>query len=107
MAQKTQITLEDDVDGGEASETILFGLDGVSYEIDLSDENAATMRDSLASWVGHARRVRGRKKSGMPAAKAKRTDLDKVRVWARENGYQVSNRGRIAADITAAYDAGH
>ena len=110
MAQKIQIILEDDIDGGEASETILFGLDGVEYEIDLSDENAAQMRDALASWVGRARRTGGRRKQGSASTgsvRGKRDDLDAVRAWARENGYQVSDRGRVAGDVLKAYDDAH
>ena len=61
MAQRVQIVLEDDVDGGVASETVTFGLDGVTYEIDLNDDNAGKLRDSLAAWVGNARRSAGRR----------------------------------------------
>lgn len=107
MAQKATVLLQDHIDGGEAAETILFGLDGVNYEIDLSEDNAAKLRDALASWVGHARRVGGRKQSGTRAAAAKRNDLDEIRAWARTNGYQVSDRGRIAANVMQAYDAAH
>lgn len=118
MAQKVQVILVDDVDGGDASETVTFGLDGVSYEIDLDDDNAARLRDSLAHWVGHARRVPGRSgggrrrssstasSSGSSGTAAKGgTDTAAVRAWARENGYEVSERGRIAADVLAAYEA--
>ena len=59
MAQKVQIILEDDLDGSEASQTISFALDGTSYEIDLNDKNAAVLRDALATYVGHARKVSG------------------------------------------------
>lgn len=109
MAQKVHVVLEDDVDGGAAAETILFGLDGVNYEIDLSEDNAEKMRDALAAWVGHARRVGGRKQSGTRSGSSapKRDDLDEVRAWARENGYQVSDRGRVAADVLKAYDDAH
>lgn len=106
MAQKIQVLLEDDIDGSEAAETILFGLDGVNYEIDLSEENAKRMRDALAAWVGRSRRVGGRKQSGTRgrSSAAKRNDLDEVRAWAREHGYQVSDRGRVASDVLKAYD---
>src|SRR5215213_4306718 len=69
MAQKVQVILVDDVDGGEATETVSFALDGVSYEIDVSEPNAAKLRDALAPWVGHARRVGGR--SGGSGTRAK------------------------------------
>ena len=59
MAQKVHIVLVDDLDGTEATETVSFGLDGTSYEIDLNDKNAAALRDALAGYVGHARKVSG------------------------------------------------
>ena len=63
MAKKVQIILEDDIDGSEAAETVSFALDGTSYEIDLSDANAAKLRDSLALFIGHAQKVSGRRGS--------------------------------------------
>lgn len=108
MAQRVHVTLEDDVDGSEASETIQFGLDGINYEIDLSDENAAKLRDALAVWVGHSRRVGGRKQaSRSTSSSAGRHDLNAVRDWGRANGYKVSDRGRVSADVLRAYDAAH
>ena len=109
MAQKVQIILEDDLDGGEADETVSFALDGTSYEIDLSAENAAEMRDAFARYVGHARKVtgsrgRGRAKS---AASTSGPSPKEVREWARENGHDVPDRGRIPADVREAYDAAH
>src|SRR6478736_1378211 len=61
VAQRVVVTLSDDIDGGEAAETVTFALDGKSYEIDLSEANASKLRDDLASWIGHARRAGGRK----------------------------------------------
>src|SRR4026207_1708929 len=72
MAQRVQIVLEDDLDGGVAAETVTFGLDGVSYEIDLSDKNAGKLRDEFASWIGHARRSGGRRPPGRRSAGAAR-----------------------------------
>lgn len=114
MAQKVQVILVDDLDGGDAEETVSFALDGVSYEIDLSEGNAESLRESLTEWIGHARRVggrassrsRGRSRSGSSASSSK-TDLSAVRAWARESGYQVSDRGRVSSEILAAYDAAH
>ncbi len=111
MAQRVEVILVDDIDGGSADETVTFALDGVSYEIDLSSKNAKSLRDDLAKWTGHARRAgssggrRGRRSSG--GGTARRTDLASVREWARANGYEVSDRGRISADIQAAYDKAH
>jgi hypothetical protein len=110
MAQRVNIVLEDDLDGGAADETVTFGLDGVTYEIDLSAENAGALRDALAPYVGHGRRAGGRRASaranGAPRSSGKR-DLADVRDWARKNGHKVSDRGRISAEIQAAYDKAH
>jgi hypothetical protein len=104
MVQKVQLVLEDDIDGGAADETVNFGLDGVSYEIDLNAEHAAQLRDALASWVGHARKVKS------PVARTATTrrsrsgsDTAAVREWAKANGYTVSDRGRISAEVQEAY----
>ena len=108
MAQKVQVLLVDDVDGGTADETVTFGLDGVSYEIDLTTKNAQKLRDALAPWTGHARKVSPR--GGRPAPtrhRSPRGDAQAVRDWAKANGHKVSERGRISAEIKAAYDAAH
>jgi hypothetical protein len=106
MAQRVQVILVDDVDGGEASETVLFALDGVSYEIDLSEKNAAKLRDSLASWVGHGRRVGGRASGRQGRARTGGSnDTAAVREWARQNGHQISDRGRVPARVLEAYRA--
>jgi len=108
MAQRVQYMLVDDIDGTEAVESVSFSLDGVSYEIDLTAANAKKLRNDLAAWVGHARRSGGRKSSRKGgAAGQRRSDLSAVRQWARKNGSQVSDRGRISADILAAYDKAH
>ena len=112
MAQRVQIVLEDDLDGGVAAETVTFGLDGVNYEIDLSDKNAGKLRDELATWIGHARRSGGRRTSGRRVSNASsssssRRDLSAVRAWARANGHQVSDRGRVSAAVQEAYDKAH
>jgi hypothetical protein len=109
MAQRVQYLLVDDIDGGEAVEAVSFSLDGVSYEIDLSAANAKKLRNDLATWVGHARRSGGRKSSHRAGSTAgqRRGDLHSVRDWARKNGHQVSDRGRISAGILAAYDKAH
>ncbi|MBN9326288.1 MAG: Lsr2 family protein, partial [Cellulomonas sp.] len=108
MAQKVQVLLVDDVDGGTADETVTFGLDGVSYEIDLNAANAGKLRDALAPWTGHARKVSGRgataKTSAAPRGRASRGDAQAIRDWAKANGHHVSERGRISADVRRAYD---
>lgn len=101
MAQRVHIVLEDDIDGSEAAETVSFALDGVSYEIDLSEANAAKLRDEFAAWTGHARRVGGRKSTGR---KVKAGSANDIRAWAISQGMQVSSRGRVPAEIREAYE---
>jgi hypothetical protein len=110
MAQRVNIVLEDDIDGTPADETVTFALDGVTYEIDLTTANATALRDALAPYVGHGRRAAGRRSGGARAtarpAGAKR-DVGDVREWARKNGHNVSECGRISAEVQAAYDKAH
>ncbi len=107
MAQKVQVLLVDDIDGGTADETVTFSLDGVSYEIDLTAAHASELRDSLATWVGHARKVGGRSAAGRGAARPRRSasDAGAIREWAKSNGFEVSERGRISAEVRKAYEA--
>ncbi len=116
MAQKVQILLVCDLhdDETEGSETVAFGLDGSSYEIDVCEEHAGELRDAFASYVGAARRA-GR----APAAPAQRRAgrggrsggdrqrVQEIREWARSNGHKVSERGRLSAAVIEAYDAAH
>lgn len=108
MAQRVQVVLVDDVDGAEAAETVTFSLDGVHYEIDLSESNAATLRNDVGSWVKPARRVGGRRQSGRRAkGTISSEDLATMRQWGRENGFQVSDRGRVSQKLQDAYAAAH
>ena len=107
MAQKVQVVLVDDLDGGAADETVTFALDGVSYEIDLSTANAAQLREALARWTGLARRTGGRQRPGKRPAARRGSSTGSVRDWGRENGFAVNDRGRISAELRAAYDAAH
>ncbi len=109
MAQKVQVVLVDDLDGGTADETVTFALDGVSYEIDLSHDNAAALRDLFAPYVGHGRRVGGpRRASGRGAGRARGgTNPAEVREWAKSQGIAVNERGRISAELLARYQAAH
>lgn len=117
MAQKVTVQLVDDVDGSEAESTVEFGLDGVNYAIDLSTDNAAELRDALSPYIASARRTGGRKRSGGKAAKSSNSgkrsqapstsDRERnqaIREWARQQGMQVSDRGRIPSEIVEAYD---
>lgn len=106
MAKRTQILLVDDLDGGDAEETVSFSVDGVSYEIDLSTKNAASLRDTFGRYVGAARRVGGRTRSRSATGSSRRDDRSaRIREWARSEGHKVSDRGRIPADLAAKYDA--
>lgn len=113
MAKKTQVILIDDLDQGQADETVTFGLDGSTYEIDLSSKNAAALRDALAGYVGAAHRlartgVRSGAVSGgrgRGTATADREQTQAIRAWARRNGHTVSDRGRIPGTIVEAYHA--
>jgi hypothetical protein len=108
MAQKVQVLLVDDVDGGAADETVTFALDGISYEIDLTTDNAAKLRDALAPWTGHARKVGGRSSRATAArSRSSRGDAQAIRDWAKAHGHKVSERGRISAEVKAAYEAAH
>lgn len=110
MAQKVQVLLIDDLDGGTADETIAFALDGSSYEIDLSKKNAAALRTALATYVEQARkpgRAGARSAGGRsrPHAPIDRDQASAIRAWARKNGHQVSDRGRIPSNLVEAYNS--
>jgi hypothetical protein len=113
MAQKVQVLLVDDLDGGEASETVSFSIDGSNYEIDLSGKNADELRDAFAKYVGAARKA-GRATSASSGRSSGRrggggtTSMDRdqaaaIRAWAKKQGLKVSDRGRIPATIIEQY----
>ena len=106
MAQRVEVVLVDDLDGGSAVETVAFALDGVSYEIDLNETNAAALREALAVYVGHARKA-GRKAPARSAGRRSSTGSQtaQIRTWAREQGLPVNDRGRIPGDNVAQYEA--
>lgn len=103
MAQRVVVTLADDIDGGEASETVTFGLDGKVYEIDLSKANAKRLRGALAPFV------RSGRKKARSGKTYHRTSVDPdpraVRAWAQSHGHQVPARGRIPAKVYEAFRA--
>ena len=110
MAKKVEtiVTLTDDLDGSKAERTIAFAVDGTGYEIDLSKRNASAFEKALAPYVGAARKVRAQPRARRGAGSAvggRRSDLGAIREWARSNGYDVSDRGRISANVVEAYDA--
>lgn len=111
MARRIVHQLVDDLDGsvlevGEG-ETVMFSLDGTAYEIDLTDANAAALREILAPYVDAARRVSGGRSTSSSAPRRRKAgqDYGAVRAWAKENGYQVSDRGRVPATVLEAYEA--
>ena len=115
MARRIVHQLVDDLDGtvlevGEG-ETVRFSLDGTAYEIDLTDANAAALRDSLAAYVSAARSISSSRGATSEAARRRRRpgqqDYSAIRTWAKENGHQVSERGRVPASVIEAYEAAH
>ena len=111
MARQIVHLLVDDIDGTELNpgegESLTFTVDGKSYEIDLSDANAATFREVLAPYISAGRRV-GAASKPAPARRSRgKGDLDAIRSWARENGHTVSERGRVPAAVVEAYEAAH
>jgi hypothetical protein len=108
MAQKIQTLFIDDIDGGEADGTVRFALDGAEYEIDLSSKHNEELRSSLRGYIDHARKVSGSARkatAGRPSRKPSAADTVAVRAWARENGYDIKDRGRVPADLVAKYRA--
>jgi hypothetical protein len=125
MAQKVQVLLVCDLhdDEVEGVETVAFGLDGASYEVDACEEHATALRDAFAPYVGAARRA-GRapaQASGRKGASRTRSSngaaaggsgggkerVQEIREWARANGHTVSERGRLSGAVVAAYEAAH
>lgn len=106
MARKTVVTQIDDLDGTAADEAVTFAVDGASYEIDLSSANAAALREALSTYISAGRRVGGQSRPrGSGPARTDKEQLDAIRRWARENGFDVSDRGRISKAVREAYNA--
>jgi hypothetical protein len=100
--------LEDDLDGGSADVTVSFALEGKAYEIDLSNDNAQRLREAMQPYVDAARPAAAAPRSARrSSAKVLGESPAQVREWARANGYEVNERGRIPANILAAYRAAH
>ena len=108
MAQQTSVALVDDIDGSKAAETVVFGLDGASYEIDLSKRNAAALRKAMTDFVANGRRAKRTSPLNKRTQKRSRTAGATpaiIREWAAQQGITVSHRGRVPADIVAQYEA--
>ncbi len=108
MSQNVSVVITDDLDGSENAETVSFGVDGVTYEIDLSKKNRAKLAQALAPFIEAGRRApRGGGRRGTGRSGGSRADRSAVRAWAKAAGLAVSERGRISADIIRQYDAAH
>jgi hypothetical protein len=108
LAQRVQVQLVDDLNGEEAQETVRFGVDGTEYEIDLTTENAESLRSTLSEYVDKGRKASGRKRTpsaSQAPSKSKREDTQQIRQWAQDNGHKVSSRGRITQSVVDAYNA--
>jgi hypothetical protein len=111
VAQKITTLFIDDIDGGAAEGTVRFALDGTEYEIDLNAKHSDELRSALGKYVTHARKVGGAaRRAGRTAGRASRgagsaLNTTEVRNWARENGYDIKDRGRVPADLVAKYQA--
>lgn len=103
MAQRVTVALEDDLDGGPADETVRFGLGGSEYEIDLSAKNAKAFRKQVSVFIEHARKA-GRGRGPVRTAASRQRSGD-IRAWAREQGIELSERGRIPANVVEKYQA--
>ncbi len=107
MAQRVITTLIDDLDGGEAEETLTFALDGKTYEIDLSTKNGQKLRDLLDPYIKAGRKTGGRTTISRPKdAKTGNTgpSTSDIRAWAKDNGYSVNERGRVPANVREAFE---
>jgi hypothetical protein len=105
MAQKIETLFIDDIDGGTAEGTVRFGLDGSEYEIDLSSKHSEELHAALGTYVAHARKLGGtpRRSTARGGRKPSPIDTVAVRSWARENGYDIKDRGRVPAALVAKY----
>jgi hypothetical protein len=111
VAKQTTVILVDDLDGSEAAEQVEFAVDGKSYEIDLSAENSAKLREVLAPFISAARRAGGRRSNPPTAAPARpasdRVQNQAIREWAAAQGMKISERGRIPSNVLEAYRSSH
>jgi hypothetical protein len=107
MAQKIQTLFIDDIDGGAAEGTVRFALDGADYEIDLSGKHSDELHDALRKYVEHARNLGGaaRRAGARGGRRASTVDTVAVRAWARQNGFDIKDRGRVPAELVSKYQA--
>ena len=104
MAQKVQTLYIDDIDGSDAEGTVRFGLDGADYEIDLNAAHSQELRTSLQTYITHARKVGGTRRISRGARRnASAIDTHAVRIWAKDQGIDIKERGRVPADVVTRY----
>jgi hypothetical protein len=103
MATGVLTSLQDDIDGSDATQTIRFALDGIEYEIDVSDRNANRLRNSLGDFIAHGRKVGSRR--ARKSASSGKVDTKAIRKWAKTNGIDVNSRGRISTEAVERYKA--
>jgi Spy/CpxP family protein refolding chaperone len=107
MARNVQVVVSDDLDGSDGAETVTFGLDGVSYEIDLAEKNQAKFEKAFEPYVQAARRISRSRRTSSARTTGPRIDRAVVRAWAKEQGLHVSERGRIRVVVMQQYEASH
>jgi hypothetical protein len=105
MAKKVTTSLQDDLDGSPAAETVHFALEGSEFEIDLNEKNARKFRQQLVPFIEHARRARRDGKTPAKRSAAGRRRTIGIRAWARDRGMDVSERGRIPINVVEEYEA--
>jgi len=105
--QRLDVQIEDDLTGGPAVETVAFGIDGRSYEIDLNAQHAMDFRQRLARFVDHARLARPKRRDARTRTAANREHSRQIRHWAQSHGYEVAEHGRLPTDVVAQYESAH
>ena len=107
MASKTIVEVIDDLDGSKAEETVRFALDGTEYEIDLSGAHSKKLRTALEPFIKAGRRVGGKRSGRRSPAPTDSKQSKAIRDWAKQHGMQVSDRGRVPAEVQKAYNEAH
>ena len=107
MARNVSVVVTDDLDGSAGAQAVAFGLDGVSYEMDLGQPNRARLAGALAPFIEAGRKVTGGGRRSPAAARGPRIDRAEIRTWARSAGLEVSERGRLSAEVMKQYEAAH
>jgi hypothetical protein len=107
MATIKSVVVEDDIDGTPGAATVRFAFEGINYEIDLTEGNAAKFAEVVTPFVQAARKAGTRKSTAAPSTNKSRADRAAARAWAQKSGFPVGQRGRIPATVLEAYEAAH